>query len=111
MSLSTRLKLRLAQDLESSGTNTDSVLLCVDTEASSRADHGVLASYKHPTTPVVSDGIEAAVRAVLKESGVPPQNVASIMIGSEPQSFTFIRRSQVLTSYSDALHELHELSY
>ena len=86
-----------------SGTNTDSVLLCLNPELSSRPDHGVLASYKHPTTPVVSDGIEAAVRAILTESLVPPADVASVMIGSKEVFDNVIMGSQILSS--DAFYE------
>ncbi|KAF8583161.1 Hydantoinase/oxoprolinase [Ramaria rubella] len=63
------------------GTNTDSVLLCVDPEASTWPNRGVLASFKHPTTTIVSDGIEKAIRSVLEETCIPPEQVASVMIG------------------------------
>jgi hypothetical protein len=66
-----------------SGTNTDSVLLCVDPEDASQPNRGVLASYKHPTTPNISLGIEAAVGAVLRETLIPPEKIASLMIGSK----------------------------
>ena len=80
------------------GTNTDSVLLCVDPEASSRPDHGVLASCKHPTTPNISYGIEAAVGAVLKETLIPPERVASLMIGSEQTSRIYHKLTDLPTS-------------
>ncbi|KAF8519819.1 hypothetical protein JB92DRAFT_3112076 [Gautieria morchelliformis] len=64
------------------GTNTDSVLLCADPEDASQPNRGVLASYKHPTTPNISLGIEAAVGAVLRESLIPPDKIASLMIGT-----------------------------
>ncbi len=43
---------------------------------------GVLAYFKSPTTPNVSDGIEAAVRQVLENASVPPSNVACVSIGT-----------------------------
>ena len=67
------------------GTYTDSVLLRVDPSAAVSPNRGVLASFKHPTTPSVSDGIEGAVRRVLqdKKTEVSPNQINSLMIGSE----------------------------
>ncbi|WP_344458232.1 hydantoinase/oxoprolinase N-terminal domain-containing protein, partial [Actinomadura kijaniata] len=55
------------------GTNTDAVLLDGDT---------VLASVKSPTTPEVTGGVEAAIRAVLTDSGIAPTAVTAVMIGT-----------------------------
>ncbi|KAF8582179.1 Hydantoinase/oxoprolinase [Ramaria rubella] len=73
-------KYRIGVDV--GGTYTDSVLLCDDSDVASSHNRGILASFKHPTTTAVSDGIEAAVRAVLQESQVPPEQVGSLMIGT-----------------------------
>ncbi|KAF8521388.1 Hydantoinase/oxoprolinase [Hysterangium stoloniferum] len=69
------------------GTNTDSVLFCTDPTAVSRPDRGILTSFKHPTTPIVSDGIEAAIRAILHRANVSPAQITGVMIGSELLSF------------------------
>ncbi|EPE06204.1 hydantoinase [Ophiostoma piceae UAMH 11346] len=64
------------------GTNTDAVLLDALAPRQS-ADRGVLALHKTPTTgPDVTDGIEAAVRRVLTDSGVPAEAVACLTIGT-----------------------------
>ncbi|MGK5551946.1 hydantoinase/oxoprolinase N-terminal domain-containing protein [Actinomadura kijaniata] len=55
------------------GTNTDAVLLDGDT---------VLASVKSPTTPEVTGGVTAAIRAVLDGSGIAPAAVTAVMIGT-----------------------------
>ncbi|KAL2104910.1 hypothetical protein VUR80DRAFT_9362 [Thermomyces stellatus] len=63
------------------GTNTDAVIL--DPHAASTPNRGIVASQKHPTTsPNVTSGIEAAVRSVLTQSGVPPEAVACLTIGT-----------------------------
>ncbi|KZT25156.1 Hydantoinase/oxoprolinase [Neolentinus lepideus HHB14362 ss-1] len=64
------------------GTNTDGILLSLSPSSSSQANRGVLASFKSPTTPDVTSGIENAVRAVLEQSGVAPREVGSLMIGT-----------------------------
>ncbi|KIJ29231.1 hypothetical protein M422DRAFT_37035 [Sphaerobolus stellatus SS14] len=64
------------------GTNTDSVLFCSDVSAASRPDRGIVASFKHPTTHIVSDGIEAAIRKLLEKTQVDPAKVTSVMIGN-----------------------------
>ncbi|KAI0072072.1 DUF917-domain-containing protein [Panus rudis PR-1116 ss-1] len=63
------------------GTNTDSVLIDV-TKTSDVKHRGVLAFNKAPTTPNVSDGIEAAVRSVLEQTSIPPSQIASLSIGT-----------------------------
>ncbi|THH01275.1 hypothetical protein EW026_g1378 [Hermanssonia centrifuga] len=64
--------LRIGVDV--GGTNTDGVL--IDVSRTLEETRGVLAYFKSPTTPNVSDGIEAAVRQVLENASVPPSNVA-----------------------------------
>ncbi|RPD65174.1 hydantoinase/oxoprolinase [Lentinus tigrinus ALCF2SS1-7] len=70
--------LRIGVDV--GGTNTDGVL--IDVSRVHEPSRGVLAHYKAPTTPDVSTGIENAVREVLKLAAVPPENVASVSIGT-----------------------------
>lgn len=65
------------------GTNTDAVLLDISTEAITSVNKGVIASFKHPTTANVTDGIEAAVRAILQRACVQTDQIGSLMIGSE----------------------------
>ncbi|EPQ56795.1 hypothetical protein GLOTRDRAFT_92967 [Gloeophyllum trabeum ATCC 11539] len=64
------------------GTNTDGVLLSLSLTSSSQPNRGVLASFKSPTTPDVTSGIQSAVREVLTESAVNPGDVGSLMIGT-----------------------------
>ena len=62
------------------GTNTDGVL--IDVERISDANRGVIAHFKAPTTPNVSDGIEEAVRQVLTTGAVSPSDVSCVSIGT-----------------------------
>lgn len=62
------------------GTNTDAAIL--DIKASNEPGRGVLASYKAPTTPDITSGIELAIRHVLKASGVDQSRVLSVNIGT-----------------------------
>ncbi|ESK98388.1 hydantoinase [Moniliophthora roreri MCA 2997] len=65
------------------GTNTDSVLLDIRPhKINDLRNRGVVAFYKHPTTPNVTDGIELAVKKVLDESGVKREEVLSLTIGT-----------------------------
>ncbi|KAF8524144.1 Hydantoinase/oxoprolinase [Hysterangium stoloniferum] len=64
------------------GTYTDAVLLQVGPTAASSPDRGISGSFKHPTTASVSDGIEAAVRIVLEQTQISPEQVDSLMIGN-----------------------------
>ncbi|EMD31880.1 hypothetical protein CERSUDRAFT_109067 [Gelatoporia subvermispora B] len=70
--------LRIGVDV--GGTNTDGVL--IDVTRLHEPDRGVLAHFKAPTTPNVSDGIEAAVREVLRLAAVPPTDITSLSIGT-----------------------------
>lgn len=62
------------------GTNTDGVL--VDIAHRSDQNRGIVAHFKAPTTPNVSEGITLAVRHVLEDSGVPPSQITSLSIGT-----------------------------
>ncbi|KZT59564.1 hypothetical protein CALCODRAFT_516015 [Calocera cornea HHB12733] len=70
--------LRIGVDV--GGTNTDGVL--IDVRRTAEADRGILASFKSPTTPNVSEGIEAAVRTVMEEAKVSPSQITSLTIGT-----------------------------
>ncbi|KZT70496.1 hypothetical protein DAEQUDRAFT_810662 [Daedalea quercina L-15889] len=70
--------LRIGVDV--GGTNTDGVLL--DLARLHEPTRGVLAHFKAPTTPDVSQGIEAAVREILKGANVPPTSISSLSIGT-----------------------------
>ncbi|CRK24230.1 hypothetical protein BN1723_013214 [Verticillium longisporum] len=62
------------------GTNTDAAIL--DITSVDTPDRGVLASHKASTTPDISSGIEAAIRAVLQNSAVDQTRVLSVTIGT-----------------------------
>jgi len=51
------------------GTNTDAV--AIDPSKQQEPSRGVLAHYKTPTTPDVTEGIETAVRSILEKSSIP----------------------------------------
>lgn len=55
------------------GTNTDAVLI---------DGLRIVASNKQPTTPDVSSGVSAAVRAVLADRDVAPGTITAVMIGT-----------------------------
>lgn len=61
------------------GTNTDAVVINKSAKAD---DSPILASFKHPTTADVTEGIEKAIEAVLKMSGVDSASVKAVMIGT-----------------------------
>ncbi|TPX17829.1 uncharacterized protein E0L32_002930 [Thyridium curvatum] len=62
------------------GTNTDAVI--IDTSIKD-ATKSIIATQKSPTTqPNVTDGIEAAVQSVLKQSKVDHHRIASLSIGT-----------------------------
>ncbi|KAK7629740.1 hypothetical protein BKA81DRAFT_417195 [Phyllosticta paracitricarpa] len=62
------------------GTNTDAVALLPDANGS--PSRGILAHHKTPTTPHVTDGIEAAIRAVLTTGAIAPSSIATVTIGT-----------------------------
>ncbi|KAJ6612262.1 hydantoinase/oxoprolinase [Mycena sp. CBHHK59/15] len=65
------------------GTNTDAVIIDI-TKTSDASTRGVVAFFKHETTPNVTDGIEAAVKKVMTDAGVDPQGgkILSLTIGT-----------------------------
>lgn len=65
------------------GTNTDSAIVDLS-KAHDLLTRGVIASFKHKTTPDVTDGIEAAVRRVLLDAGIDggTNQVLSLTIGT-----------------------------
>ncbi|KAJ7914890.1 hydantoinase/oxoprolinase [Mycena leptocephala] len=65
------------------GTNTDGVIIDI-TRTSDPLTRGVIASFKCETTLNVTDGIEAAVRKVITDAGVDPQDgqILSLTIGT-----------------------------
>ena len=73
------------------GTNTDSVI--VDITRRDDPTRGVLASFKHETTPDVTTGIENAVREVLKGSGIHPgsSDIIGLTIGTTVRARFFCR--------------------
>jgi N-methylhydantoinase A/oxoprolinase/acetone carboxylase beta subunit len=56
--------------------------VAIDPTQQSEASRGVLAHHKTPTTPNVTEGIETAVRKVLTNSQVSPDNIASVTVGT-----------------------------
>lgn len=70
--------LRIGVDV--GGTNTDGVL--IDVTRVSETNRGVLAHFKAPTTPNVSDGIEMAVRELLKTAAIAPSAVSCVSVGT-----------------------------
>lgn len=62
------------------GTNTDAAIL--DIRATNNPGRGVLASHKASTTKDITSGIEAAIRAVIQDSGVDQSCVLSVTIGT-----------------------------
>lgn len=62
------------------GTNTDAAVL--DIRALDGPGRGVLASHKAATTPDITSGIEAAIRAVLASSAIDQGRVLSVTIGT-----------------------------
>ncbi|KAF9481135.1 DUF917-domain-containing protein [Pholiota conissans] len=74
-------KYRIGVDV--GGTNTDSVIIDI-TQRNDPSTRGVLASFKHETTPNVTTGIEGAVREVLQASGIDPgsEEILGLTIGT-----------------------------
>ncbi|KAF5355124.1 hypothetical protein D9756_005712 [Leucocoprinus leucothites] len=65
------------------GTNTDSVLIDI-TDSNDIGTRGVVASFKHTTTPDVTTGIEIAVQKVLEKAGLEQKTdgILSLTIGT-----------------------------
>lgn len=68
------------------GTNTDAVLM---------DGTNVLAWHKTPTTPDVTSGITAALQAVLAETGVSPDSIATVMIGTTHFTNAIVERRRL----------------
>ena len=69
------------------GTNTDAVLM---------DGRKVIASHKAPTSANVSDGIIAAVDAVLQSSQVAPTQIENVMVGTTHFTNAFVERRGLL---------------
>ena len=69
------------------GTNTDAVVM---------NGRDLIASHKSATSDNVSDGIVAAIRAVLSNSRVPADRVESVMIGTTQFTNAFVERRDLL---------------
>ncbi len=69
------------------GTNTDAVVMDGRT---------LIASHKAATSENVSDGIVAAIRAVLDASGTPTDRIDSVMIGTTQFTNAFVERRNLL---------------
>lgn len=69
--------------MRATGTNTDSVIIDI-TQRDEPTTRGVIASFKHATTPNVTTGIEGAVREVLQASGIDPgsEDILGLTIGT-----------------------------
>ncbi|MBW4053185.1 MAG: hydantoinase/oxoprolinase family protein [Proteobacteria bacterium] len=65
------------------GTNTDAVLM---------VGREVLASAKRATTAEVGEGLVAVVEALLRDAGVAPQSIGSVMIGTTQFINAFVQR-------------------
>lgn len=64
----------------STGTNTDAV--AIDKSQQFTETRGLLAHFKTPTSPDVTQGIEDAVRAVLTLSQLSTSDIASVTVGT-----------------------------
>ncbi len=69
------------------GTNTDAVLI--------DADRKIVAEIKHPTTPDVYDGILGALKAVLKQSGIRPDQISQAMLGTTQCTNAIVERKNL----------------
>ncbi|KAF8957579.1 DUF917-domain-containing protein [Flammula alnicola] len=75
--------LHSISSLSLSGTNTDGVIIDI-TKTNDPSTRGVVASFKHATTPDITTGIELAVKKVLEASGVDPgsERILGLTIGT-----------------------------
>jgi hypothetical protein len=69
------------------GTNTDAVVL---------RDEKVLGWHKTPTTTDIQEGVELAVEAVVKKSGIPSNHVGAVKIGTTVSYLLFLVSVSVL---------------
>ncbi|GAA2837868.1 hypothetical protein GCM10020220_028510 [Nonomuraea rubra] len=74
--------LRIGIDV--GGTNTDAVVL--------DADGRVIAKAKRPTTPEVTEGLRAALDAVLAELGNGREHVTRVMLGTTHATNAILER-------------------
>lgn len=56
--------------------------MAINPSLQSEPSRGVLAHFKTPTTPDVTGGIEASVRAVLTKSSLSAEQIASVTVGT-----------------------------
>lgn len=70
------------------GTNTDAVLM---------DGRQVIAVHKAPTSANVSDGIFAAIDAVLKSSKAAPDTIRSVMVGTTHFTNAFVERKGLMS--------------
>lgn len=68
------------------GTNTDAVLL---------EGREVISWAKRPTTPNVTDGIRAALQAVLSSTDVAPRDIGAVMIGTTHFTNAVVQRREL----------------
>lgn len=78
MAAETAKPFRIGVDV--GGTNTDVVILDITRQESEK--RGVIAHFKTPTTPDVTNGIEKAVRNVLEQSSIPLEWFAAVTVGT-----------------------------
>jgi N-methylhydantoinase A/oxoprolinase/acetone carboxylase beta subunit len=71
---------RSTANTTSPGTNTDAV--AIDKSQQNTPSRGLLAHFKTPTSPDVTQGIEDAVRAVLALSKLSTSEIASVTVGT-----------------------------
>ncbi|KEQ72715.1 DUF917-domain-containing protein [Aureobasidium namibiae CBS 147.97] len=62
------------------GTNTDAI--AIDTSLQHTETRGLLAHFKTPTTPDVTEGIQTAIRAILDLSRLSTSDIVSVTIGT-----------------------------
>jgi N-methylhydantoinase A/oxoprolinase/acetone carboxylase beta subunit len=62
------------------GTNTDAV--AIDTSQQHTPTRGLLAHYKTPTTPDVTNGIKTAIRTILDLSQLSTSDIVSVTVGT-----------------------------
>lgn len=69
------------------GTNTDCVLV--------NKNNKIIAKTKQPTTPDISSGIEAAMKAVLETSTISPSEIQYVMLGTTHCTNAIVERKHL----------------